>query len=90
MLSNNWFVKILIKYFKKIIKWYNIAKSTRCYLIYIYMCVCVWEREKERERERERERDNSSHIYGSIPYGMLEQEFFFLERVSTYDVHSWW
>ena len=50
--------------------------------IYIYTCVCVC------ERERERERDNSSHIYGSIPYGMLEQEFFFLERVSTYDVHS--
>ena len=50
------------------------------------MCVCVCVR--ERERERERERDNSSHIYGSIPYGMLEQEFFFLERISTYGVHS--
>ena len=53
MLSNNWFFKILIKYFKKIIKWYNIAKSTRCYLIYIYICVCVCVRERERERERE-------------------------------------
>ena len=44
--------------------------------IYIYVCVCVC----VRERERERERDNSSHIYGSIPYGMLEQEFFFFRE----------